>query len=437
MRQHASATVCRGMVDCYPAPLPPQIISLRLSEVRRLLGMDMGADEATRILRALEFQVEQPASDELRATVPPHRRDVQAGAADLIEDLVRIHGYDLLPATLLADRLPAQHTNVPLVFEERVRDLLVSAGLQEVITYSLTTPEREAPLGLSAGDYVTLLNPINEDRRVMRHSVLAGVLEVVAENLKHTADVRVFELGPVYLPRAGEKLPEEPRRLAIVMTGRRREEFWADSASGEKAAGALDFFDLKGVIEALADDLHLLAVQYRPSEAPYLHPGRAAELSVGRCGRAGSFGQLHPRVVEKLAQQKEFKELSGRVLLVAELDVEVLQQSTPARYTYTAVPPFPPALRDIAVVVEEGVTAAQVAAEIWSGGADMLRGVRLFDLYRGGSIPPGTKSLAFALTYQADDRTLTDKEVDKAHAKIEERLRRVLKAQIRGEDSPS
>jgi phenylalanyl-tRNA synthetase beta chain len=436
MRQHAGATVCRGLVDCYPAPLPAQVVTLRLSEVRRILGMDMPVDEATRILRALEFTVEQTGLDDLRATVPPHRLDVQVGPADLIEDLVRIHGYDRLPATLVADRLPGQHTNMPLVFEERVRDLLVSAGLQEVITYALTTPEREAPLGLPAMDYVTLLNPINEDRRVMRHSVLAGVLEVVAENLKHTADVRVFELGPVYLPRPGEKLPDEPRRLAVVMTGRRREEFWGDSAGGEKVANQpLDFFDLKGVIEALAADLHLPVVQYRLSEVPYLHPGRAAELFVGRCGRCGHFGQLHPRVVEALARPKEMKELSGRVLLVAELDVEALQQATPARYTYTAVPPFPPALRDIAVVVEEAVTAAQVAAEIWGAGAETLRGVRLFDLYRGSSIPPETKSLAFALTYQADDRTLTEKEVDKAHSKIEERLRRVLKAQIRGEDA--
>src|SRR5262245_28331262 len=144
MRRHAGAAVCRGLVDCYPAPLPPQVVTLPMSEVRRILGMDLPAEEARRILTALEFKVEQAGPETLRATVPPHRLDVQAGAADLIEDLVRIHGYDRLPATLLAERLPRQHANVPLLFEERVRDILVSAGLQEVITYSLTTPAREA-----------------------------------------------------------------------------------------------------------------------------------------------------------------------------------------------------------------------------------------------------------------------------------------------------
>src|SRR5438128_1778743 len=146
MVQYASGILCQGLVDCYPAPLPPQVVTLELAEVRRILGIEFPKEEATRILQALEFKVEPAGPQTLRATVPPHRLDVQVGSADLIEDLVRIHGYDRLPATLIADRLPAQHTNQPLVFEERLRDILVAAGLQEVITYSLTTPEREAPL---------------------------------------------------------------------------------------------------------------------------------------------------------------------------------------------------------------------------------------------------------------------------------------------------
>ncbi len=433
MRQHAGATVCRGLVDNYPAPLPPQVVTLRMSEVRRLLGMDMPAAEATRILHALEFGVELEGPGALRVTAPPHRLDIQAGEADLIEDLVRIHGYDRLPATLLADQLPAQHTNVPLAFEERVRDILVSAGLQEVITYALTVPEREAPLGMRDGEYVRLLNPISSECVVMRHGVLAGVLEVAARNLEHTADLRLFELGPVFLPRSGEKLPDEPRRLALLLTGKRRQEFWADSSSNGVGAQPLDFFDLKGVVEALTADLHLPEVQYRPSQVAYLHPGRAAELWVGS-RKAGDFGQLHPRVAEGYKAFKDMRPLADHTLLVGELDVEVLQAVTPSRYTYQRIAAFPPALRDVAVVVAEEVTAERVAAEIRAAGGELLRDVRLFDLYRGDSIAAGTKSLAYALIYQADDRTLTDKEVDKAHKKIEDRLKHVLKAQIRGKD---
>jgi phenylalanyl-tRNA synthetase beta chain len=385
--------------------------------------MDIPSLEAMRILRSLEFAAEQTGPDTLRVTAPPHRLDLQAGAADLIEELVRVHGYDQLPATLLADRLPQQHTNRPLVFEEHVRDLLVRAGLQEVITYSLTMPEREAPLGLPLGEYVRLLNPISSERVVMRQTVLAGVLDIAAANLRHEGGVRLFEVGPVYLTNPKEKLPDEPRRLALVLTGVSRPAFWSDTATGDTAGGRpLDFFDFKGITEGLAADLHL-DVTFRPSSAPYLHPGRAAELLAGERS-LGHFGELHPRVAEAY-------DLRGRAVLAGELDLEALQSAVPERFTYTPVPRFPAALRDIAVVVDEGVTAERVLREIRTAGGDLLRQVQLFDVYRGESIPAGTKSLAYALTYQAG-RTLTDKEVDKAHKKIEDRVKHVLKAQIRG-----
>jgi phenylalanyl-tRNA synthetase beta chain len=425
MRQHAGATICRGLVDNYPAPLPAQVITLRLPEIRRLLGMDFPPLEVLRILQALEYQVEQAGPEALRVTVPPHRLDIQVGSADLIEDLIRILGYNHLPATLLADQLPEQHGNRGLELEEHVRDLLVNAGLQEAITYALTVPEREAPLGLPATEYVTLKNPISSERVVLRHSVLAGVLEVTASNLRHTNDVRLFEIAPVYLPRAGEPLPQEPRRLALVLTGRRAPESWTEGAAAP--AIMLDFFDIKGVMEALVSSLHLGEVSYRKASAAHLHPGRAAELVV-RGQAAGSFGQLHPQVAEAFG-------LGNRIVLAGELDLEAILAGVPERYKYVPVPRFPAALRDIAVIVDEPLTAERVEQEMRAAGGELLSGVRLFDLYRGESIPAGTKSLAYALTYQADDRTLTDKEVDKAHKKIEDRLKHVLKARIRGKDT--
>jgi phenylalanyl-tRNA synthetase beta chain len=416
------ATVCRGIVDVYPRPLPPQIIDLKMTEVRRVLGMDLPREECVRILRALEFKVEEVGPDVLRATAPPHRLDIQEGAADLIEDLIRVNGYDKLPATLLADQLPPQHSNQPLAFEERVRDRLVSLGLQEVITYALTTEEREKPLGLPANEYVRLQNPISSEREVMRHRVLTGVLEVAAANLQHADDVRLFEIGSVYLPRPEKKLPDEPRHLAIVLCGARQHGFWSDSPG--TPTPLLDFFDLKGVFEALVADLHIAEVTYRPTKVPALHPGRAAEIVVNNQA-IGQFGELHPKVAEAFA-------LGGQQVLAGEIDLDTLRNALPARYLYQPVPRFPAALRDIAVIVEEAMPAERVENEIRAAGGSLLRGLRLFDLYGGESIPAGTKSLAYALTYQAEDRTLTDKEVDKAHEKIMGRLKHVLKAQIRG-----
>jgi phenylalanyl-tRNA synthetase beta chain len=187
----------------------------------------------------------------------------------------------------------------------------------------------------------------------------------------------------------------------------------------------LDFFDLKGVIESLVADLHLPNAFYAPSSLAYLHPGRAAQLILGEKS-VGSFGQLHPTVAGHYG-------LGNRAALVAELDLESILTKVPERYHFKPVPRFPSALRDIAIVVEEAITAEQVMKELRAAGGDLLSDIRLFDVYRGESIPPGTKSLAFALSYQAPDRTLTDKEVDKAHKKIEDRVKHVLKAQVRGD----
>jgi phenylalanyl-tRNA synthetase beta chain len=422
LQEHAGGTVCQGMADTYPARLAPQVIDLPAKEIRRLLGVEIPLDEASRVLTALDFKVEKKG-DALRVTTPPNRVDVQAGAADLIEEIARVHGYDRLPATLLADSLPEQTGNPDLEREEQVRDRLAAAGLQEVITYSLTTPEREAPL--QPGDeYVKLRNPISTERAVMRRTVLAGVLEVAAANLQHTDTLKLFEIGPVYLPKPGEKLPDEPRRLAIILAGKRSKLFWQEGSAG--AGPELDFYDLKGIVEGLAGDLHLPNVTYRPATRPALHPGQSAELVV-EDKSIGSFGVLHPKVAQSF-------DLGRRTVLAGEFDVEALLTAIPARYAYQSVPRFPAALRDIAVVVEESLIGEQVTKEIIAAGGGLLKRSELFDLYRGPSIPSGTKSLAYALTYQAEDRTLTDKEVDKAHQKIEARLKHVLKAAIRGKE---
>jgi phenylalanyl-tRNA synthetase beta chain len=424
MQRYGNATVCKGVVDVYPVPAKPRDIELTMREVKRLLGIDMPIDECARILKTLEFRVEKKAGDVLHVVAPLHRTDIQEGVADAIEDLARLHGYDRLPTTLPTDALPEQANNEPLVFEERVRDLLSGMGLQEAVTYSLTTPERETEIGLPAGEHVRLINPISSDRSVMRLAILPGLLEVAERNLHHTDTVKFFEVGSVYLPRAGKKLPDEPKRLAFVLSGRRNAESWMDSAKAEP--GPMDFFDAKGIIEALAAALHLPDVQFRPAEAPGLHPRRCAEVLVVGIA-VGAIGELHPKAATKL-------KLEGRTILAGEFDLDLLRQSAPVRFRAGPVPQYPAALRDVAVTVPEAVPAEQVETEIRKAGGDLLSGVRLFDVYRGESITPGHKSLAYALSYQALDRTLTDKEVDKAHKKIEDRLTNVLKAQIRGKE---
>jgi phenylalanyl-tRNA synthetase beta chain len=250
------------------------------------------------------------------------------------------------------------------------------------------------------------------------------LLEVAARNLLTADSVAMFELGFVYLPRTGVSLPNEPRRLAIVLCGRRSVAAW-DDPQGVKPA-QYDFYDLRGVIESLVGDLHLSNLSYSASgDVPMMHPGRTAVVRIGE-QVIGAFGELHPKVAANFG-------LAERAVQVAELDLDAMLADVPDRFPYKPFSIHPPAKRDVAVIVLADTPAERVLTEIRAAGGELLVGAELFDLYTGEGIPAGTKSLAFALTYQAD-RTLSDKEIAKAHEKVEGRLRHVLKAQIRGKD---
>ncbi len=444
--KHAGSEVLSGIVDTYPAPIPPQTITLNRSEIERLLGFALPDGEVERVLTALQFKLDSTPWG-WSVTTPPTRLDIQAGAADLIEELARVSGYDRLPERLLPLEMPTPKGNRSLAVEQRIQDTLADLGLSECITYALTSAESEARLnpnapgtagvsrpgagpttqsadagGSSSDQHVTLLNPISPERSVMRTTLLPGLLEVAARNLQATDSVALFELGFIYMPTAG--LPDEPRRVAIVLCGRRGVTAW-DDPLGVKPK-AFDFFDLKGVVVSLANSLHLPGVTFAPTAAaPHLHPGKAAELKVNGTA-VGTLGELHPKVRSAFGFSTD--------VLVAELDAEALIAATPERYPYKPFSTLPAAKRDVAVIVSEDIPAEKVLGELRAAGGELLTEVSLFDVYRGESIPTGTKSLAFALTYQPKEKTLTDKEIDKAHEKIEGRLRHMLKAKIRGKD---
>jgi phenylalanyl-tRNA synthetase beta chain len=256
---------------------------------------------------------------------------------------------------------------------------------------------------------------------VLRRTLLPGLLEVAARNLQATDSVALFELGFVYLPTA--TLPDEPRRVAVVLAGRRTPAAWDDTQGA--APAAFDFFDLKGVAESLVAALHL-PLSFAPNrELPHLHPGKAADIVLN--GKSvGTLGELHPKVRSAFGIAQN--------VLVAEFDAEALIAAVPDRYPYRPFSTLPAAKRDVAVIVADDIPAEKVLAELRAAGGELLTDVTLFDVYRGESVPAGTKSLAFALTYQPKEKTLTDKEIDKAHEKIEGRLRHMLKAKIRGKD---
>ncbi|NJL93598.1 MAG: phenylalanine--tRNA ligase subunit beta [Anaerolineae bacterium] len=297
----SGGTLVPGVLDEYPQPPDPVVVELPVTEVRRLLGFDIQQAEIVSILRRLGFAVVEDSGN-LLVTVPAHRLDIGTGVigqADLVEDIARVYGYNRIPDTQIRDMLPPQHSNPALEREEAARDLLVGAGLREVISYRLTTPEREArlvPSGQSdswgLGHYITLANPIASDKTVMRQTLLAGLLEIAELNARFQTRQNLFEIGTVYLPAQNGPLPEEPRRLAILMMGQRQQPAWQRDL---RQSQNMDFFDLKGVVEALLVGLQLPteAVQIAATEHSSFHPGRVLSCvwlgrllaSLGRCTR--------------------------------------------------------------------------------------------------------------------------------------------------------
>ncbi len=421
MRELAGGEIAQGLADLYPRPQQTVGVTFTTAEVERILGVRMSVDEIVDILRRLEFQC-RVEGETIHAAVPDHRLDVRI-PADIMEELARIYGYDRIPSTLLADELPPQRRFHQLETEEFIRDVLAGCGLQEVITYSLTSlevegrlyPEGESP---RPADYIRLANPLTSEREYLRRSLKAGLLATAAANLRHTPQVSIFEIGAVFEPVEGELLPREPMRLAMAMAGPRQPLAWHTPAPEN-----MDFFDLKGVIEVLMERLGLDEAAYEPAqEMPFL-PGRAAVVRIGE-DVAGIFGEVHPLVKERF-------ELPSVPVCLAEFNLDLLVRSAKRTPYVESLPRYPGVAEDIAVVVDREVPAEQVRKAIMEAGAPLLRRADLFDVYQGPQIPENKKNLAFSLLYQAPDRTLTDEEVRRYHQRIVQHLEKTLGATLR------
>jgi phenylalanyl-tRNA synthetase beta chain len=441
MQQVAGGTVARGMIDVYLRPWQTVVLDLPPSEVERILGITLSAEQIASLLRPLGFGCEVLAgTGAVRVTVPSYRQDVTM-LADLCEEVARMYGYDRIPTTMLADELPEQQANPSLELEEKTRDVLVGAGLDEAITYSLTSMGSVAKVDPRAADpraHLKLANPITPEREYLRRSILPTLLEALALNLRERERVLLFEVGHVYLPAEGQVLPDQPRRLAIVMAGSRAPQSWLS-----KSAEPMDFFDLKGVVETLLERLNLAgAVRFVTlTNDPRFHPGRAAfletrDLSLEARGadksqasspkpqRLGVLGELHPDVRDRL-------ELELPRALAAELDLErLIELAQPTKYR--PISRFPATTQDLAVMVGVDTPTDRVAAAIRKYAGRDLESVELFDVYEGPQVGPGKRSLAYRLSFRSMERTLSDADVNKVRVKIVRGLEHDVGASIRG-----
>lgn len=423
IQELAGGKVLRGRIDV-AAPLPPpREITLRVKRVCGMLGVQLSPAEIKRILRGLGFGVElEKDASVMTVRVPTYRRDIE-GEADLVEEVARIYGYDEIEPTLPAGAGVLGKLSWPLPAVEKVRSLLSSLGLFEAISYSFISPKAFDRLRIPADHpmrrAIELANPLTEEHSVMRTSLLPGLVDAIALNVRRQVpDIRLFEVGKVYIPDALplESLPSEKWTLGIAVTGEATTNVWGAPIR------PVDFYDLKGIVEALLEELGL-AGEFLPGEHPALHPGRTARLTVSG-QEVGWLGELHPKVAAEI-------DLRGRAYL-AEIDLESLFALEPRAVAYTPLPRYPTVERDLALLVPRSVAAASVAEVIRREGGPYLRDVALFDVYEGKQVPEGYRSLAYTMTYRADDRTLTDEEIAEAQARIEAALGRELGVSVRG-----
>lgn len=355
----------------------------------------------------------------LVVVVPTRRLDI-AVEVDLVEEIARSEGYDAIPLEL--PRLEsARGGRTPLAEQVlAARRALAGAGLDEVMTYSLTHPRVYDKLNLPAGhparNYLTLANPMYEDRSTLRTLLMPGLLDTLSYNVnRQNRDLAIFEISHVYRPVEGQQLPDEPRMLGLALMGNLAPLGWN---SPEKPA---DYYTLKGIIEHLLAVMDVQNWSVERGDHPSLHPGRQAALLVGD-QVAGHFGELHPLVAQAW-------DLPGRVY-IAEIDFAALAGAVRPLREYGGVPRFPAVSRDVALLVGHDLPASQVEATIRQAGGDLLEDVALFDLYQGERLAPGKRSLAFRLTYRAHDRTLTEADLEPVHNRVREALRE-LGAELR------
>jgi phenylalanyl-tRNA synthetase beta chain len=415
----AGGTVRAGVVDAHPRPVAQPEVRLRWQRPAELLGMDVPREEARRVLLGLGF--EELAQDGEGATyrVPTWRVDV-AIEEDLVEEIVRARGYDAIPETLPANavRTPAEPPEAQAV--ARVRAALEGAGFGEAVNFSFVAAsdlEALATAGAPPEPAIALKNPISADLAVMRTSLAPSLLRNAAHNRRQRVeDVRLYEIARVYRRGALQGAPaSESLEIGGVLLGRRSPVGWTGGADG------VDFHDAKAAVVAILDALGVQAARFEAPGGGWLHPRVSARVSAGAAA-LGEVGELHPRVADAF-------ELP-RGVLAFRLSVDALLAAARLVPTYRPIPRLPAVLRDLAVVVDDAVTAASVEALVRE--EPLVEAVTLFDVYRGAPLPPGRKNLALAIAYRAPERTLTDAEADAAHARIVERLVRGVGAELRG-----
>ena len=396
--------VLGGTIDIINYVPEEKTLPLEPEKINRLLGTDISREDMVRYLNLLEIEVE---GDQI--LVPSFRPDLNL-MADIAEEVGRSYGYNEIPTT--AFRTSTQGGYSPeMKLEAKAGQLCRSLGYNEIITYSFVSPaifdQIRIPADSALRNAMKIQNPLGEDTSIMRTIALPSMLEILGRNYAyHNKSVKLYELAKIYVPVEGEKLPQEPKMLVLGTYG-----------AGET------FFTLKGELEAIFAGLRLHKASYTAvKNNPSYHPGRCAAVSIDG-EEVGVIGQVHPAVAKNYGIDAE--------VYCCEVSFTKLLNHLLPDATYTPLPKYPTVTRDLALVCDEAITVAEAENVITAAAGKLLRGVKLFDIYRGTGVPEGKKSMAFSLELRADDRTLTDSDSEAVVTKVLAALKDQLNATLR------
>ena len=425
----AGGKAARGIIDRYPGRSDPSALRVTSARIKQLLGVEYGMDEVERVLTALGFErADGPAAGgrqeagELWVTPPYWRSDI-AIEDDLVEEIARIVGYETIPTTTLSTPIPHHERQQLRTLKERLQDLLVSSGMQEVISYPLTDQDslREVAGSEDGPEPLEVANPLSSEMRYLRTSLRGSVLRTLQFNrrVSQREGIKIFEIGRVYLPREEAKereLPEEREMLLGVLSGPRFQASWL------APQGDMDFFDAKGVLESVFEGL-VAGTAYEASPDPIMHPGKSAHVVCGS-ETVGVIGEVHPRVLERF-------DLDGPPVAMFEVDIEALHSALPATAArYAGTSRFPESERDLALIVDTSVPSAAIESIIQRH--RLVDRSTPIDVYSGEQIAAGKKSIAYRAVFQSSSETLTTEQVNDAQEEIVRQLQREVGAELRG-----
>lgn len=423
LQEMGACTVCEGIVDVYPNPKRANYVTFTAEQINNHLGTNIAKDVMLNIITSVGFDVTKDENDEITVKVPSWRNDVTC-MADISEEIARLHGFDKIKSTLPSGTSMQGTQSAKQTFIDKVKASLSSQGLYETISFALTNEETFNKLNIPQDSplrkAVPIMNPLSDEYPLVRTTLLSSIFDNLARNLaRKNDDVALFEVGSVFFPKAlpVTELPDEVVKIAGAITGRRNAQGW------NQTNDMVDFYDAKGIIEELFANLRVTRYTVEAGTHYAMHPGKTALFKKGRDVIA-TVGEVHPAVLSAYGITKP--------VYIFELDATTVMKYMAKDLKYKALPKYPATSRDLAMLVDVDVNAADIEKAMTKTAGQNLTQITLFDVYTGKQVEEGKKSLAFSLTFQSNDKTLTDAEIDPAIEKIVAKLQKDFNANLRG-----